>query len=532
MADTFLIYLPDPFGVGRSRYALASLDDFALVDPNRLADFKSDLITYEVSTLVDDLRRNKAEIPTSMIDLSEAIRLLTGLSKSDGGEPKWSFWRKIKRHFDSQEYWTAAYSAHESRSARAEIGDEEALLRSLAKACMSLWSSLKVNLADKGEANRFFEIEIPAARIFHYRQFHGIGVDVARVEACLKLATQEKYNSYRNVADHLGVSPTGLNYWNVSAHVPQTEIQFVAEAATGYTLRDQLKISADVSTFAKAFTEFMDASRDVDVLTRLSNTNGRTYPTFSPFGTISSRILVSDPHLQELRRKFRSVIAADEAHRLIYFDYSQFEPGIMASLANDADLIKMYNGGDIYAALSSALFGNANHRDLCKRIFLAFSYGMSAVGISKLILGNDVNPDSQTAMEAKVRAFFDRFKSLTKFKSEKESELLTRGRVSTALGNNRSRKSSGPLSSRERRWATSQAVQGTASLIFKTALIDLTSQFHPKNIVLPIHDAVLMQFPNDDNQDAYVSTVTQVMQNAFKIWCPGISARITHGPFS
>ena len=464
--------------------------------------------------------------------MSEAIRLATGLSRADGGEPKWNFWRRIRSNFESDSDWVAARAMHESRSEEHEAHNELALFNALRKACSRLWSSLKVELLEKNESDRFFRVEVPSAQVFYSRQLHGIAIDANAVGKCLRRASREKYEAYRNVADQLGISPTGLSYWNVSRHLPLPESGNLDEVVRGYTLRDQLKISANASKFAKAFTELMDASRDVDILTRLTNTEGRTFPTYHSFGTISSRVLLSDPYLQELRRKCRQVIAADEGYRLVYFDYSQFEPGIMASLSNDVDLIKMYNEGDIYSALSSALFGNAIHRDQCKKSFLAFSYGMNAPGIAKLLAGDDSNLQARMDIERRVAAFFERFGRLGEFKEELEVRLLRDGRISTPLGNGRIRKNSGSLKPRERRWAVSQRIQGTASLIFKTAIIELAASFGPNLILLPMHDAVLMQFQNGCDLNVCIERVKMIMSDAFAKWCPSVNARISHGGFA
>lgn len=192
----------------------------------------------------------------------------------------------------------------------------------------------------------------------------------------------------------------------------------------------------------------------------------------------------------------------------------------------------MYNGGDVYTALSRAIFGDSDHRDQCKRIFLAFSYGMDATGISKLVLGSDSDSTSQAAMEKRIKSFFGRFQNLIAFKTQKERELFKYGRVSTLLGNSRLRKSKGLLTSRERRWATSQTVQGTASLVFKTALIDIEKELDGSSILLPVHDAVLMQFSKQKDIALETEKVSNLMKNAFQKWCPQISARVSHGPFS
>lgn len=288
MVETFLLYRPDPFGVGLSRYALANSSDLRFVLPSEIAELSEDIFTYDTSTLIEDLRRNNTSPPRAMIDLGDAIRLSTGISKADGGESKWSFWRRIRRHFQSELNWKSFCALHESRSTVETAGDDE-LFSELAKACCDLWRELKSELESKDEIARFLKIEVPVSRIFHQRQFHGIAIDVQHVKRCLQSASREKYESYRVVADQIDVSPTGLNYWNVSEHLPSLERSYIDDAATGYKLRDQLKMSTDRSTFARSFTDFMDATRDVDVLTRLSSSEGRTFPTFHSIGTISSR---------------------------------------------------------------------------------------------------------------------------------------------------------------------------------------------------------------------------------------------------
>src|ERR1700738_2605785 len=100
MADTFLLYRPDPFGVGSSRYALATSDGLQFIAASEVG-LAGGVVPYDFATLFDDLGRNRAQIPAAMVDISEAIRLATGLSRADGGEPRWNFWRRIRSSFKS-----------------------------------------------------------------------------------------------------------------------------------------------------------------------------------------------------------------------------------------------------------------------------------------------------------------------------------------------------------------------------------------------------------------------------------------------
>src|SRR5690348_13182211 len=71
-------------------------------------------------------------------------------------------------------------------------------------------------------------------------------------------------------------------------------------------------------------------------------------PAFDCLGTVTGRILVRHPQVQQLRRSERKMIAPDPGRKLAYFDYAQFEPGVLASLSGDGPLLNSYNNSDIY----------------------------------------------------------------------------------------------------------------------------------------------------------------------------------------
>jgi len=247
----------------------------------------------------------------------------------------------------------------------------------------------------------------------------------------LRHVANEKYLAYSKVADKLGRSPAGLGFWNIQQHLEKTDASDLAGEIDGGRLRELFKIIAGRSEFAREYLSYSDADRDETVLRRSAVPGGRLYPEFQAHGTVTGRILVSDPYLQQLRRKYRKIVAADHGKRLAYLDYAQFEPGILAFLSDDKGLINAYNEGDLYDALSIAVFGNANSRPLSKRIFLAYSYGMTTDRIAKLLLGENTGEDALALMEAKIKAFFFAFPGLETFRQSKQSELSENGFVSS-----------------------------------------------------------------------------------------------------
>ncbi|MDB5498569.1 MAG: DNA-directed polymerase [Phenylobacterium sp.] len=258
---------------------------------------------------------------------------------------------------------------------------------------------------------------------------------------------------------------------------------------------------------------------------------GIAHPIFNVMGTVSGRILVTDPFLQQLRRNYRGLIAADPNKRLAYLDYAQFEPGIMAYLAGDAGFLSAYNEGDVYEALSDRVFGSGAERSLAKRMFLAFSYGMTTERIATLVVGSDASDSNREACRHAVQAFFDTYPGLAQFRARMETQLAEDGFVASAFGNRRKRSNAGPLSRKEQRWAVNQPVQATASLVFKEALIDLAKRFGMQNILLPMHDAVLMQFDLAEYEEA-VGEAQTMMIETFQRRCPTVIPRVVTSPFS
>jgi hypothetical protein len=400
------------------------------------------------------------------------------------------------------------------------------------KALADFWLEVVRRLETSEELERFFKIEVPVQGIFSHRQFIGVPVNLSVAEDLIRKVSDEKYSAFQSVATALSRSPAGLNFWNIHHHLSNTDASHLAKIKDGGRLREAFKIASHKSSFAQNFLRYTDASHDELVIRRAIGPASRVFPLFQVFGTVTGRILVSDPYLQQLRRPYRAIVSAEANRQLVYLDYRQFEPGILAYLSQDQSLIDAYNEGDLYTALSDKIYGNPEFRPVSKRIFLAFSYGMTPESIAKLIAGRDATEGALTSLRILIKEFFAEFPGVEQFQEKMVNHLARTGFVSSLMGNKRYRSSQGTLTHKERRWATNQPIQATASLIFKKALIDLANQFGNDSILLPVHDAVLMQFETDDNFTANVQIAEKIMLKAFQQWCPSIKARIATSQFS
>lgn len=530
----FLAYLPDPLEINGPLFVkCGATEDSKLTSIDELSAHDGPLVTFDTAALVEEFRRAKKPLPAVLINLDDALRLRSGRSRDQGGEREWNVWRALKPFFEDGADREAVYALIQSRIARPSENDARRLLEVTCRALRKLWESATKDLEAQGETKRFFDIEVPCHQIFLARQYQGIRIDAKNIEKYLDAVSIEKYKAFREVASVLGFSPVGLGFARIGEFLPKTDARHLTEFSEYSTLREYFRIIEHTSTFAHSFLQFINASHDHSVLTRACAPTDRLYPLFHTLGTVTGRIIVSQPKLQELRKKYRGIIAADEGKRLFYFDYAQFEPGILAALAGDTAFIERYNSTDLYLGLSSALFGDDTHRTLCKRIFLGFCYGMSRDNIAKLLAGPDATVEQLTKYKDLVKSFFDAFPKLDEYKKTLEVRLEAEGFVSTLFGNRRVRNSKGGLTHKERRWAVSQMIQGTASLVFKEALIGLAKRFGRDSILLPMHDAVLMQLPvSPGNNESEKIEAVGIMKEAFTKWCGAAQPKVVIQSFA
>lgn len=534
MIDVALLaYIPDPFAVQESFYMVAEKeDDPRLLSAQDLSTYAAPIMTYDVSALVDDLRRLKHPPPKHILDIGDALRLLVARSKDDGGERLWNVWPALKLFFKSNADGDSFQRVVESKIDRPTPAEQIRLLKEALKALRLQWKSLALKLKTVGELERLVSVEWPLHGVFSYRQFRGIRVDVIAAQHLLGRISSEKYAAYREVAATLNMSPTGLTFWNIHPYLQRTDAAHLVKVDPGGRLQDAFELAAPNSRFASSFLSLVKAKRDEAIVKRAVGGGERIYPVFHILGTVSGRILVSDPYLQQLRRAYRSLLAPDPDLRLIYLDYAQFEPGVLAGLSEDRRLTKAYNAGDVYTALAEALFGYAGARPMAKRVFLAFSYGMTTERIAAILSGSGGSQEDRKAYRTKILAFFKEFSMLEDYRIDQQNELLEDGIVRSLLGNRRLRTSTGSLTHKEKRWALNHPVQATASLIFKEALISVAREVGTESVILPMHDAVLLQLSNDSSFERKVERSTEIMITAFKRHLPGINARVTVGSFA
>lgn len=235
----------------------------------------------------------------------------------------------------------------------------------------------------------------------------------------------------------------------------------------------------------------------------------RVHPYFIGFGSITSRVIVKEPSLQNLRKSNRDIIIPERNKKLLYIDFSQFEAGILAHISKDSKLIKLYNEEDIYSDIVKNALGktpNEENRSNAKILFYRYLYG------------DDFSSD-KTIDKKKINTYFNKFTTLNTFKLNLIKESKQNLIVKSIDGNHRIINEEN-----DNIWILSHHIQSIASYIFKKALIDVYNFYVGARLLIPLHDGALYEVYVWDYNDAE-KKIKELFTKNFKKVCDSLEAK-------
>lgn len=259
-------------------------------------------------------------------------------------------------------------------------------------------------------------------------------------------------------------------------------------------------IQIDTSLFKKLMQQEITSCNDGDYkkvadLKKLESTilnsvniDGKLYPTVTASNAITGRITVSNPPVQNLPSSVRrSIQTKVQNNQLYYLDFKSMEPTVFATLSKDDAFIEDIISNDFYWGLAEACLGeNANYsqdRDKIKTLFLAtFMYGGDTnYNIKKLKLGI-------TAQQ--WHAVLKNYEIARAYKEN----IINQKRAVSLMGNTYN-------FNRADVNIFNRFIQSEAALIFKFVLLEMVTLQHdiPFDIILPVHDAVLIETGSDED---------------------------------
>lgn len=345
---------------------------------------------------------------------------------------------------------------------------------------------LKMKEVGGSEWERIKNIELPLNKILYKEQCEGIYFNIKMARTVCGELHRNLYRLKNRIQEDYGIIIP--KYESFARLIDFSPIE---------PDHDKLKYYAKFHPELEAFRDLQKAERDYNMLMLIAASrvgNNTCYPMFKGFGSSTGRIFLKEPSLQNMKKTYRKFLidtSKEEHYKYVYFDYSQFEAGIIAGLTNNIKLKELYNNGRIYDRLAEIAKVD---RDTAKTYFYIYAYGeIKAKGTEKFF---------------ETYCSSDIFENLLKTYMEK-------GYVETKLGNRRII----PNTTENQSWLLNHLIQGTSSLIFKQALIDTSIQLsHDERLLLPMHDGALYLLRKEHDTTSIINTY----KSAFSKWIPNM----------
>jgi len=381
---------------------------------------------------------------------------------------------------------------------------------------LAVHEQFSTKLKDMDDAGLFQKVEMALIPVLAEMELNGIAIDEGMLGKLSKDIAKTIEKLTKNIYKEAGEE------FNIASSVQLREVLFekmelptdgIKKGKTGYsTAASELEKLREHSPIIEMIEEFREVEKlrntYVDVLPGLVNKEtGRIHTTFNQAVASTGRLSSSDPNMQnipirtEMGRKIRDAFVAAPGYTLIAADYSQIELRIVASLAKDTNMIKIFEAGqDIHAATAAKIQGvkltdvTKEMRSKAKAVNFGILYGMGAFGLA-----------ARTKMpqwEAKefIEKYFDAFAGVKKYMDAILKQAKKDGYVETLFGRRRYvpelSSANYQVRSAGERMAINMPVQGTAADIMKMAMIKVHEKLKGKKDVkmsLQVHDELVLE---------------------------------------
>ncbi len=400
---------------------------------------------------------------------------------------------------------------------------------------------LEKKLYELNQKSLFEQVEIPLIKVLSYMELEGINIDVSFLNNFSSVLDNEIYKLENKIFEKVGV-----------------KFNLASPKQLGVVLFEKLKIvdnpkktkTGQYSTSEEVLSNLSKKNLIVvDILDwrsliKLQNTYVKALPLqvntltkrihtqFNQAVAATGRLSSNHPNLQNIpirtaegKQVRKAFCAVDNNHVILAADYSQIELRIIASLANELNMINAFNNGeDIHSSTASKIFGMAveniskEQRSQAKTVNFGIIYGVSAFGLS--------SQTSLTRKESKIiiDAYYESYPGLKSFINKQINFARENGYVETILGRRRYLKDinsrNSIVRSASERNAINAPIQGSAADIIKLAMININKRLKNEKLetkmMLQVHDELVFETPKKEIEKC-VKIIRHEMENVFDL---------------
>ena len=400
---------------------------------------------------------------------------------------------------------------------------------------------LEKKLYELNQKSLFEQVEIPLIKVLSYMELEGINIDVSFLNNFSSVLDNDIYKLENKIFEKVGV-----------------KFNLASPKQLGVVLFEKLKIvdnpkktkTGQYSTSEEVLSNLSKKNLIVvDILDwrsliKLQNTYVKALPLqvntltkrihtqFNQAVAATGRLSSNHPNLQNIpirtaegKQVRKAFCAVDNNHVILAADYSQIELRIIASLANELNMISAFNNGeDIHSSTASKIFGMAveniskEQRSQAKTVNFGIIYGVSAFGLS--------SQTSLTRKESKIiiDAYYESYPGLKSFINKQINFARENGYVETILGRRRYLKDinsrNSIVRSASERNAINAPIQGSAADIIKLAMININKRLKNEKLetkmMLQVHDELVFETPKKEIEKC-VKIIRHEMENVFDL---------------
>lgn len=397
--------------------------------------------------------------------------------------------------------------------------------------------NLEAELTKTGQKKLFDEIEMPLAKVLADMESYGFLVDSdglkelsSELEERIGVIEEEIYDlvGYEfnlNSPKQLGVAlfeKLGL----------PAKKKTKSGYSTGAEVLESLKYAHPAVSLLLNYRQLAKLkSTYADGLVTCVAADGRIHSTFNQTEARTGRISSSEPNLQNIPvrtkegKRLRKYFIAPPGKVLCDADYSQIELRVLASIANDENMINAFSGGtDIHTATAAQVFGLPEEmitpelRSRAKAVNFGIVYGIGAFSLSKDIGVTRAEADRY------IKNYLASYPSVAAYMENTIEQAKKTGYVTTYYGRRRYlpelSNSNGNLRAFGERVARNAPIQGTAADIIKIAMIRVYERLKAEQpdarLILQVHDELIVEC-DEENAEKVCGMLEYEMENAAKL---------------
>lgn len=381
------------------------------------------------------------------------------------------------------------------------------------------------------------DIEFPVIPVLAKMEFEGIKLDTTYLEKMSEQLADQISDVEQQIYGHADQE------FNISSPAQLADILFnklqlptqgVKKGKTGYSTAanelDKLRAAHPIINLITEYREYTKLkSTYVDTLPHMIDSHSRLHTTFAMTVAQTGRLSSNDPNLQnipvrtDLGKHIRTAFVAGKGNVLVSADYSQFELRLAAYLADDKELMEMFNNGaDVHTATAAQVYERQpdevtkQMRRDAKVINFGVLYGMSPHGLS-IATGMTI-----AAAKTFIDKYFELRKPLLDYMNHLKKLAHDQGYVETLFGRRRPtpdvHSSNFMVRQGAERAAINMPIQGTEADLMKLAMVQLDEKLKSTKAkqLLQIHDSILVECPEEDGEKI-AKLLKETMENVYKL---------------